>query len=688
MREPKSNLENQTNTETLSKLKKRLILLGALPFALSAQPDVDLTVRIDAEERRDPINPMIYGQFIEHMGRCIYGGIWAEMLEDRKFYHPITEDYDPYGDQTLADPDFPGIIDTTEFPVVSASPWEILGEASGVTMVAEESFVGKQTPQISAGNGIRQHDLGVNEGLDYPGYLWVKPIGGKAEVEVSLRWGDGEEETSAQVLTFSGKKYTQKSFSFTPTKTSKQGASLSVRVLRGTIQLGTLSLMPGDNIDGMRRDTIELLKELDAPIYRWPGGNFVSGYDWRDGIGDRDRRPPRRNPAWTGVEYNDFGTDEFLAFCRLLNTEPMIAANTGFGDAYSAAQWVEYANGSTSTIGGGWRAENGHKQPYDVEYWCVGNEMWGNWQLGHMQMHHYSLKHNRVAEKMLEADPDLVLIASGDLERINSETDPVMARRGVTWTEGMLIDSHDYMDYISEHFYTGRVPWSEEGRVDIATHLENMRQNIRSKADGHRKLQPSLEELDGKQMPIAMTEWNYWHRTYKYGELGCIYDIADGLGIAAGLHEYFRHTDIIDMALYAQTVNVIGAIKTTRIAAEMETTGLALKMYRHHFGTQPVKVNFDHELLDISAALTQDGKALTLSVINPTASEIKVGLDLSGFALSDNATRWHFSGPDEFTHNVPGEERAVKIVETVVSQPADALSSPALSASIFVLPLK
>ena len=105
-----------------------------------------------------------------------------------------------------------------------------------------------------------------------------------------------------------------------------------------------------------------MLKQLNGTIYRWPGGNFVSGYDWRDGIGDRDRRPPRKNPAWTGVEHNDFGTDEFIAFCREVDTEPMIAANTGFGDAYSAAQWVEYCNQPASTFAGGWRAKNGQPQ--------------------------------------------------------------------------------------------------------------------------------------------------------------------------------------------------------------------------------------------------------------------------------------------------------------------------------------
>src|SRR5690606_36644277 len=163
----------------------------------------------------------------------------------------------------------------------------------------------------------------------------------------------------------------------------------------------------------MRRDTLGLLKQLNGSIYRWPGGNFVSGYDWRDGIGERDRRPPRKYPAGTGDEHNDFGTDEFIAFFRELQTAPVIAANTGFGDAHSAAQWVEYCNSPASTLAGGWRAKNVSEQPFDVKHWCVGNEMWGTFQLGWMQLHHYTIKHNMVATAMWKVDPSLSLVAVG-----------------------------------------------------------------------------------------------------------------------------------------------------------------------------------------------------------------------------------------------------------------------------------
>ena len=165
-----------------------------------------------------------------------------------------------------------------------------------------------------------------------------------------------------------------------------------------------------EDIEGMRADTMKMLKELNAPLYRWPGGNFVSGYDWRDGIGDRDRRPPRKNPAWTGVEHNDFGMNEFIHFCRLLNAEPLITVNTGFGDAYSAAAQLEYSNGSTDTLMGAARARNGMPEPFNVRYWAIGNEMFGRWQLGYMSLNHYVRKHNWVVDKMREVDPDIVPI--------------------------------------------------------------------------------------------------------------------------------------------------------------------------------------------------------------------------------------------------------------------------------------
>lgn len=651
----------------LVSLLLRFAALGASPIEL----------KLDAAKTGTPISPFIYGQFIEHLGRCIYGGIWAEMLEDRKFYFPITTNYAPYKD-----------LQKTEFPVVGASPWEIIGDSGAVTMVKAGAFVGDHSPRINSGAGIRQRDLGLVAGKTYAGYLWAKPLGQSAEMEVTLSWGDAPADRATTRIKCRGDEYARHDFSFRSGLDTARGGVLEIKALSGDVLLGPPSLMPGDNLHGLRRDTLALLKQLDSPVYRWPGGNFVSGYDWRDGIGDRDRRPPRKNPAWTGVEHNDFGTDEFIAFCREINTAPMIAVNTGFGDAYSAAQWVEYCNAAPTTLGGGWRAKNGNKNPYGVKYWCVGNEMFGPWQLGFMQMQHYTLKHNQVADAMRKVDSSVVLTGVGDLETINKNHDPDQAKSGKTCSHIMLEQCAEHMDLLSEHFYRGRLPWTQDGPADLVKHVSLLKDSIRQKAEGHRKLQAGLLNLKGRRVPIAMDEWNYWHRDYVYGELGCVYDLADGLGVAAGLHEFFRQSDLIHMAHYAQTVNVIGAIKTTRTAAEMEATGLVLQLYRAHYGQIPLRLEQDFAPLDVAAALTPDGKGLTIGVMNPTNLEIELQPALTGATLAGTATRWHITGPDPFAHNTPGKPRVVDIQQLDGLRTSAALRVPALSCALFALPLK
>jgi alpha-N-arabinofuranosidase len=656
-------------------MKKSLALLASACLTLTSTFAAPVELKLDITKTNTPISPYIYGQFVEHLGRCIYGGIWAQMLEDRKFYFSITANYSPYRDLT-----------NSAFPVVGASPWQIIGDAKLVTMVKADAFVGDHSPRINSGAGIRQRDLGFVAGKEYEGYLWARPLGGSAEIEVALVWGEGDAARASTKVKFSGAKYSKRGFSFKSSASTDKG-SLEIRILKGDVLLGPPSLMPAENIHGMRPDTLALLKQLNGTVYRWPGGNFASGYDWRDGIGDRDRRPPRKNPAWTGVEHNDFGTDEFIAFCHEIGTEPMVAANTGFGDAYSAAQWVEYCNASSKTIGGGWRAKNGHQQPYGVKFWCVGNEMFGPWQLGFMQMEHYVLKHNQVAESMWKVDPTIKLTGVGDLATINKENDPNQAKSGKGCSQIMLENCADHMTMISEHFYRGRVPWNKDERTNLLAHVAMLRDSIREKADGHRKLQAGLTNLQGRIVPITMDEWNYWHRDYAYGELGCIYELQDGLGVAAGLHEFFRQSDLIHMAHYAQTVNVIGAIKTTKTAAEMETTGLVLQMYRAHFGEIPLRLEQNFGATDISVALTKDGKTLTIGVMNPGNSELELQPWLSGASLAGTATRWHITGPNAEAHNTPGRPRVVDIRETG-GLAASTLRVPPLSAAVFRIPLK
>jgi alpha-N-arabinofuranosidase len=631
---------------------------------------------VDTTARGEPISPYIYGQFIEHLGRCIYGGIWAEMIEDRKFYFPISADYHPYRS-----------LENTPYPVVGASPWEIVGDPAGVRMEQAGAFVGKHSPLLAAGAAIRQHDLALVQGRKYDGYVWARTAAaGPAEIEVTIAWGAAPSDRQVEKLRVPGTEFARLPFSFTAGQ-SGTAATLELRAGPAALVIGTVSLMPADNVHGLRADTLALLKQLRGTVYRWPGGNFTSGYDWRDGIGDRDRRPPRANPAWTGVEHNDFGTDEFLAFCREIGAEPAIAVNTGFGDAYSAAQWVEYCNGSARSLAGGWRLANGRAEPYGVKFWCVGNEMFGEWQLGYMRLEHYTLKHNLVAEAMHAVDPHAVLVGVGDIDGLHTLTAPDGTKREISWSQGMLEACGGNMDLISEHFYEGRLPWNKDGRADLVTHVRKLRDTIRHKAERHRAIQSGLPALGGRIVPISMDEWNYWHRDYVYGELGCVYDLADGLGVAAGLHEYFRQTDLIHMAFYAQTVNVIGCIKTSKTAAEMETTGLVLQLYRDHFGEIPLALADAFAPADVSAALSRDGHTLSIGVVNPTLTPIELPLSLVHATAKGPATRWVVTGADEYAHNAPGLPRQVDVRPTADLDPAR-LQVPALSCAIFAIPLQ
>ena len=637
------------------------ILAGTFQPAIAAGQK--LAVTIDATKTGEPISKYIYGQFIEHLGRCIYGGIWAEMLEDRKFYYPITDDFNPWG--TATDRNW----NAGPYKYLNASPWQVIGPAGTVTMDTTNPYVGAHTPVINSPGdgtvvGIRQDGLAVVKGKDYTGRIILAGDNGTLPISVQLVLDGGE------VLSQEIDKITSE-FQTYPIKFTAPASNDNVKVEitskgKGKFKIGTLSLMPADNIKGWRPDVIALLKELNSPIYRWPGGNFVSGYNWRDGIGPRDKRPPRKNPAWKGVEHNDVGIHEYMELMELINAEPFVSANTGLGTVEEVAEEVEYVNGSADTPMGKLRAQNGHPEPYGVKWWAVGNEMFGSWQLGHMPLEEYVKKHNRVAEAMWKVDKSIKLIGVGDVGR---------------WSETMLKICSNYMNLISEHIYC-------KDKTDVVEHTKQLSDEIIRKANAHRKYRQEIPELAGKDIRIAMDEWNFWYGNYIYGELGVQYHHKDALGVAIGLHEYFRNSDIYFMANYAQTVNVIGCIKTSRTAAAFDTTGLTLKLYRKNFGTLPVAVTGDIAPLDVAAAWTSDRKALTVGVVNPTKQECELAMDLKGAQLTGTGTLGLIANSDPMAYNEPGKPPNVVIEEKPVTGVSNKLSVPPLSISLYRLTTK
>lgn len=623
---------------------KRPTLLAVITalFALiiaSCNSDEYDQVSIDVSETGPVIEKYIYGQFIEHLGKCINGGIWAEMVEDRKFYYPVKEDFDPFG--TATDPFW----NTGPYQYLKASPWEIIGEGENVQMDSENTYTGEfaariQAPGDGSAAGIRQYGLGLIQGKKYKGHIVFS--GENSSLPVIVRLSSGDNHIEVPVADISPE-YHSAGFDFDSPFSSD---SVTLEIFSkgsGHFTIGTLSIMPADNIKGWRKDVIALMKELGSPVYRWPGGNFVSGYNWRDGIGDRDQRPPRKNPAWKGVEPNDVGIHEFMELMEILDSEAFIAVNTGLGTLEEVVQEVEYVNGPADSEWGQIRAENGHPEPYGVKWWAVGNEMYGAWQLGHMPLSEYVSKHNSIADAMWKVDPDAQLIGVGAVGE---------------WSETMLSESADKMNLISEHIYCRELD-------TVSAHIDQIANSVKRVADAHRKYLSDIEGLAEKNIRIAMDEWNYWYGDYLYGELGVRYHHKDALGIAKGLHEYFRNSDLFFMANYAQTVNVIGCIKTTTTSAGFATTALPLILYRKHFESVPVRVDHSIPGLDVAASVSDDKTVLTVSVVNSRDQAAVFELDVPGISLPKEASAWTIQHDDPEAYNVPGEDPEVTILESV-----------------------
>ena len=646
-------------TKTIMKNVKKVSLIFFSASCFCGSLFADMTAKVDTAKTGAPISEYIYGQFIEHLGNCFYGGLWAEMLQDRKFYYPVTFDYKPWA--TGDDPQW----NTGPYKYLNASPWKVIGTADTVMMDESNPFAGKHTPMIHVpGNGteagISQENLGVLEHKKYLGHIVLAGDESVLPIEVRLVTAGGTETEKIDKIS---KDYQSYSFKFTAPAASDNARIEIVSAGKGDFKIGTLSLMPADNIDGWRKDVIELLKQLDSPIYRWPGGNFVSGYNWRDGIGDRDKRPPRKNPAWKGVESNDVGSDETMELMAMIHAEPYVALNTGLGGAEEAANEIEYFNGSANTPMGKLRAQNGHRAPYGVKYWAVGNEMFGDWQLGHMPLSEYVKKHNVVADAIWKVDPSVKLVAVGNVG---------------DWSKTMLTECADHMNYMSEHIYVKELP-------NVVAHAAQLKDEIRWVAAAHREYNYEVPGLAQKNVRIAMDEWNYWYGDYIYGELGVRYHMKDALGIAEGLHEYYRNSDLFFMANYAQTVNVIGCIKVTPTASDFATTGLVLEMYRHHYGTTPVEVSGDIGDLDVAAAWTDDKKYITLAIVNPDSTPQQATVNFGQNSVNPKASLWVISNPDPDSYNTPGQPENVSIKESKVKIENSVFSVPAYSVSLYQL---
>jgi alpha-N-arabinofuranosidase len=309
---------------------------------------------------------------------------------------------------------------------------------------------------------------------------------------------------------------------------------------------------------GYRTDVLELVKSLHIPLVRYPGGNFVSGYDWTDGIGPCANRPSRLDLAWRTTETNRFGTDEFVDWTQKAHLQPMMAVNMGTGTPKEAGNLVEYCNHPGGTYWSDLRIKNGHSAPHGVKIWCLGNEMDGSWQICHTDADDYGKKALEAAKIMKWVDPSIELVACGS----SGPTMPTFPE----WDRTILEYLYDQVDYISCHRY-----YENQGDLDdflgSFADLDRFIQTVVHTADYVKALKRSP-----KTLYISVDEWNVWYqKKVKLSDwevapalLEDVYSLLDALVFGGLLCTLLNHADRVKIACLAQLVNVIAPIFTVK----------------------------------------------------------------------------------------------------------------------------
>jgi alpha-N-arabinofuranosidase len=405
--------------------------------------------------------------------------------------------------------------------------------------------------------------------------------------------------------------------------------------------------------DGYRKDVIEAVRGLHISVLRWPGGNFASGYNWKDGIRPKDKRPRRWDTAWQETDPNQFGTDEFLRYCEKLNLEPYITVNMGTGTMQEAADWVEYCNATTDTYWANQRRKNGHPEPYNVKFWGLGNEVYGSWQAGHKDAQEYAADALEFAKMMRWVDPTIKLVAVGD--------------NSVNWDVTVLEKVVEIVDYISLHHYGGSLDTAKE-MLD-ATYFDRQ-----------------IHALDGlitavmahtrkkERVAIAADEWNIWFRSwFKRGDphkLEEVYNLRDALWVASALNIFHRMCRTVKLANLAQLVNVIAPIMTNKTGLVLQTTYFPFQLYAEHAGNVALDAFVRSDTfpkmpetpyIDVSATTDEKNSKLTLAIVNrhPTA-DIAVDIAIAGFRPRGSGVVYEVNGPSLDATNTFAEPHNVK----------------------------
>jgi len=573
------------------------------------------------------IDPRLFGNFIELLDDVV-PGMWAELLNDRSFegvVPPVTWCY------------YDGSLDICDRQWGTSSTW---------TCDTKNSFNGARCARLSAASGsasLTQSGLGTKKGMTYlfSGYLRTD-AGGKASIRLKFLLPTGEWMTLAAAelppLSTQWQKYSTNLVSCGQTD---RAVFELVAEGSGNLWADKLSLMPEDNKRGWRRDVVEMIKEVRPAVIRWGGSSVDPGhYRWKNGIGDRDLRTPWLNENWGRIDPNDVGIDEFCQFCELTGVQPLVCISFADG-VQSAAELVEYCNGSANTQWGSKRAANGHPEPYGVKYWQVGNEINGNDP-------RYLDQIAQFIAAMKKADPKVQLMTSFPTQRLLDRVGKDIA-------------------FVCPHHYTTDLAECDRDFNRIAEMIDHT---------------PGCEHIK-----MAVTEWNIDAGSWGLGR-GKQPTLEAALLNARYLNLMMRHSEKVKMACRSNLANsYCGAIIETGTCGYgvlKRASFYTMELFSHHALPLPLWLEQFNDRLDLFACGSEDKSAAVLFAINlkPEPVELTIGFD--GFGANTRVVKaqalcdtQNAGQPDVINHwNAPDR---LKVVPVPVA--ANRVELPGLSAA-------
>lgn len=475
------------------------------------------------------VSPYLFGSNLEHTRSCLYTGLSAQMVRNRKFAGKPTAcegcaiEWFPLGKRAVFALD---------------EPYTRHGEGYHMKRNTECNSVSIFNPFQGETAGLGQHGIAISQGQPYLFGMVVKTQN-PVEFAVSLTDRAGKEVYCRTTFTGEGADWTRFEVELTPQAADPDADLRICWEEAGQVCVGAISLLPKDHFHGMRRDVVEAMKELGIKVLRWPGGNFAGEFNWMDGLLPVDMRAPFQSylgletqPHTMGYDYSEINTDDFIALCREIGAEPFITINPCWNTPEENAAWVEYCNGDASTPYGKLRAQRGHQEPYNVQLWSLGNEF----GYGHMEGDNTPSGYCQIAlengKKMLEASPNLSLCSSGPYP--NKE-----------WAELSAKPLAGISQMISQHYY-GYAPHY----TSLATVEEEYNRCLASVSRMRDLLHQSRQWLEPSTR-ISMDEWNVWYAWYRPSS------VTDGIYAALALHMLMEEAEKsgIALACHFQAVN-------------------------------------------------------------------------------------------------------------------------------------